>query len=184
MLLRDNLNLKIENKGGTRIQLNILPIGQVDPETLKMLSEKLSYLPFQISILNRALIPEKAFNAKRNQYDSSYFLELIRKYQGDKVLGVVDLDLYSQPLNFVFGQAEISGKAAVISLFRLNDENSLYESRIVKEAVHEIGHTFGLRHCPNTSCVMHFSNCLEETDTKEEKYCEDCEARLKWMGLI
>ncbi|UCG71120.1 MAG: archaemetzincin family Zn-dependent metalloprotease [Thermoplasmata archaeon] len=149
-----------------------------------MLSDRLSYLPFEISILTKALIPEKSFNAKRDQYESSYFLELIRKHPGDKVLGVVDLDLYSEPLNFVFGQAEISGKAAVISLFRLKGEKSLFETRAVKEAVHEIGHLFGLRHCPNTSCVMHFSNCLEETDTKEEKYCEDCEARLRWMGLI
>lgn len=164
--------------------MNILPIGKVDPKTLEMLSKRLSHLPFEISVLERALIPKEAFNAKRNQYESSYFLDLVKKQLGDKVLGVVDLDLYSQPLNFVFGQAEISGRAALISLYRLKGEDSLYENRIVKEAVHELGHTFGLRHCPDTSCVMHYSNCLEETDIKEEKFCEDCEARLKWMGLI
>lgn len=163
--------------------MNILPIGKIEPEILDMLSKKLAFLPSKISILDEAPIPKKAFNSKRNQYESSYFVDLVRKYPGDRVLGIVDVDLYAEPLNFVFGQAEISGKAAVISLHRLKDEKELYHCRAVKEAVHELGHTFGLRHCDDATCVMRFSNCLAETDLKGEMYCQNCEERLKRLNF-
>jgi archaemetzincin len=49
----------------------------------------------------------------------------------------------------------------------------------VKEAVHELGHTLGMEHCPDRSCVMYFSNSLADTDRKGEAYCSRCAARLK-----
>jgi archaemetzincin len=94
------------------------------------------------------------------------------------------VDLYAETLNFVFGQAEVGRKAAVISLHRLKGEREIYLSRIVKEATHEIGHTIGLNHCKKPTCVMHYSNCLEETDLKEEKFCEDCEKELKQIMMF
>jgi archaemetzincin len=159
--------------------LNILPIGEIEPDILNMLKDRLGFLPTKVSLLDEAQIPEKSYNAQRDQYESQHFLNLVRKQFGDRVLGITEVDLFAEPLNFVFGQAEISGKAAVISLSRLKGEKKLYYSRTVKEAVHELGHTFGLRHCDNDACVMKFSNCLAETDLKGEKYCEDCEDRLE-----
>jgi archaemetzincin len=52
------------------------------------------------------------------------------------------------------------------------------KSRLVKEAVHELGHTFGLVHCPNACCVMYFSNSLGDTDRKGPGFCSACKARL------
>lgn len=159
--------------------MSILPIGDIEPEILEMLPQRLSFFPFKIKVLNKASIPEKSYNDKRDQYESSYFLKMVRKYPGDRGLGITDVDLYAEPLNFVFGQAEISGKAAVISLHRLKGEKEIYHSRAVKEAVHELGHTIGMEHCKNAKCVMHFSNCLEETDIKEEKFCKNCQEELE-----
>jgi archaemetzincin len=162
-----------------KILLNLLPIGPVEPEILKMLHKRLSTIPVKVSVLNGAPIPEKSLNPKRNQYDSKYFLKLVRGYPGDKVLGITDVDLYAETLNFVFGQAEVGRKAAVISLHRLKGDRSIYHSRIVKEATHEIGHTLGLQHCKKPTCVMRYSNCLEETDLKGEKFCRDCNQEMK-----
>lgn len=144
-----------------------------------MLTNRLGFVQTKVTVLEEVQIPKKSYNAQRDQYESLHFLNLARKQSGDRVLGVTEVDLFAEPLNFVFGQAEISGKAAVISLSRLKGEKKLYHSRAVKEAVHELGHTFGLRHCDDEKCVMRFSNCLAETDLKDEKYCEYCQERLK-----
>ena len=100
-------------------------------------------------------------------------------------MAVVNLDLYTPGLNFVFGQALTGGKAALIALPRLRPEfngltrnKELYRHRAVEEAVHELGHTFDLSHCPNIRCVMHFSNSLADTDGKGKDFCEGCLDKL------
>lgn len=100
------------------------------------------------------------------------------------MLGVTDRDLYAGDLNFVFGLAQSPGRAAVISLFRLRAgaDEAGFRARAVKEAVHELGHTLGLPHCPDPACVMHFSNSLADTDRKGAAHCQACRARLENTG--
>jgi archaemetzincin len=98
----------------------------------------------------------------------------------DRILAVTNYDLYANNLNFVFGLADTPEKSAVISLFRLRvgADEERFHSRVIKEAVHELGHTWGLSHCQNPRCVMHFSNSLEDTDRKETEWCESCGRKL------
>lgn len=149
-----------------------------------MMQKRLSIIPVKILILSGAEVPEKSLNSKRNQYDNKYFLKLVKGYPGDKVLGITEVDLYAETLNFVFGQAEVGRKACVISLYRLKGDRTIYHSRIVKEATHEIGHTLGLKHCKKPKCVMHYSNCLDETDLKDEKFCESCAKEVKHILMF
>ncbi|SNQ60426.1 hypothetical protein [Candidatus Methanoperedens nitratireducens] len=96
----------------------------------------------------------------------------------------VDVDLFVPGLNFVFGLA--SGNNAVISLVRLRPEyyrerknEYLFRERSLKEAIHEPGHTFGLHHCPDIRCIMHFSNRLEDTDIKGPGFCKACSNKIR-----
>lgn len=165
----------------------IVPIGEIDKVFLENLSSVLSKR-FDISfkIENPLEIPEDAFDSKRGQYDSSQVLGKLRRYKGAKVLGIIDKDLYAPGLNFVFGQADLSDNYAIISITRLKQEfyglpknDKIFFDRAVKEAVHEIGHTYGLSHCSNPKCVMFFSNSLLDTDRKDSTFCERCLERLK-----
>lgn len=134
-------------------------------------------------------LPKEAYNSRRQQYNSTSILTRIQEFTNDfdenRVLGVTSADLYASRLNFVFGQAECPGKTAVISLCRLKPEfyghrsdRALFDARCAKEAVHEIGHTLGLPHCRDPSCVMSFSNNIQMVDTKNYKFCETCKPQM------
>jgi archaemetzincin len=94
---------------------------------------------------------------------------------------VVDVDIFSSGLNYVFGEAYVPGNAALISLWRLKPEfyrenagTNVFAVRMLKEAVHELGHTLGIQHCPKSYCVMHFSNSIFDTDKKQTLLCDQC----------
>lgn len=96
------------------------------------------------------------------------------------MLGLTHRDLFAHGLNFVFGIADAPGKACMVSVARLTAgvDDRLLRARMLKEAVHELGHTLGLEHCPNSRCVMHFSNSLLDTDRKSDVYCKRCVGQL------
>ena len=152
----------------------------IQQDLLLDLSDKLANT-FRHPVISdyRHELPSSAFDRKRDQYLASSFLMKLRAITGvnsSKILGITEVDLYSTGLNFVFGQADIGGKASVISLARLytgSEDNSaaLFQERALKEAVHELGHTFGLEHCRDQHCVMFFSNGIKETDIKTADFC-------------
>jgi archaemetzincin len=129
-----------------------------------------------------------ALNVSRNQYASTSFIStLLEKFEDfdGKVLGVTSGDLFVPVLTYVFGEAQLEGKVSVVSSHRLRDEfyglgsnRGLLQLRLLKEAVHELGHTFGLLHCRNFSCVMHSSTGVEEIDMKTERLCAECRGKL------
>ena len=101
------------------------------------------------------------------------------------VLAITDFDLYKTSHRFVFGDADEAQAIAVVSVHRLrsdfygeaSDFNVLFQ-RTLKECVHELGHTFGLKHCYNARCAMYYSNSIFETDNKMPHFCEICDRRL------
>jgi len=178
------------------ISVLIKPIGFVDYSILERLAFDLNskFNFFKTSISNTILpLLDRAYNAFRRQYNSSILLNYLSSLPEagyyDKILGVVDVDMYADDLNFVFGEAFLNGKFALISLFRLRPEfygymgdSELFFERVLKEAVHELGHTLGLTHCPDRRCVMHFSNSILDTDYKSYEFCGKC--RFKVLSLI
>jgi len=175
------------------MKIGILPIEQADTAILMRIKEKLARVFPDTTCLvidEKISLREEAFDKKRNQYRSNAILSEIQGYAAKKtdlnrVLGVVDADLFVPELNFVFGEAVCPGKAALISLWRLKPEfygdapnMELFSARALKEAVHELGHTLGLRHCSRSSCVMHFSNSISDTDIKQSLFCDQCNLQI------
>jgi archaemetzincin len=173
--------------------LYLVPIGKVDEGTLTFLCQALEKefgAPCEVTPALPS--PSYAYNEHRQQYLSSSVLREIGELNlptAYRLLGVADLDMYVPELNFVFGQASTKGKEAIIALPRLRqrfyglpDDLDLFRERSVKEAVHELGHTHGLPHCPDRLCVMHFSNSLRDTDIKDRSFCSDCQEKSERQG--
>lgn len=133
-------------------------------------------------------LPAGAYRAGRRQYLAVALIQaLAAQRPGEylRYLGITEVDLYAPGLNFVFGQALMGGRYCVISIGRLRPsfyglppDEDLFRGRVVKEAVHELGHTFGLEHCPDPGCVMRFSNSLADTDRKGGDFCASCRGAL------
>jgi len=166
----------------------LVPLGQVDESILTVVGEGVQEAFGRAYVIADLLPhPDYAYDRQRRQYLADAILaQLVRlSLLAERWLGVVDLDLYTLGLNFVFGQARMNGPAAVIalprlrqSLYGLPEDEVLFHQRAVKEAVHELGHTYGLGHCRNLRCVMCFSNSLRDVDRKGRDFCPSCRRRL------
>jgi archaemetzincin len=169
-------------------KIYLVPIGPVDEDILFVVGEGLAAaLGREWDVSDPLPYPAYAFHQRRQQYLSDAILNQLRlmALPAERLLGLADLDLYTPGLNFVFGQASMGGREALIALPRLRqsfyglpDDEALFHERAVKEAVHELGHTYGLGHCPDATCVMHFSNSLPDTDFKGKEFCTVCQVAL------
>jgi len=176
------------------MKIGILRVGQVDSHVIDRIQENLNMIfpKTTCALISETMpIPSEAFNNARQQYRSDIILSRVHSYAEkdkalDRVLGTVNVDIFVPELNFVFGEAECPGKATLISLWRLRPEfygkapnMELFLERITKEAVHELGHSLGLRHCSNPFCVMYFSNSIFETDRKQSLFCNKCDLKVE-----
>lgn len=103
-----------------------------------------------------------------------------------KIIGITNVDICTPVLSFVFGAAQLSGAAALVSVFRLRPEfhgfgvdNKLFFERTLKEAIHELGHTFGLTHCKRPACIMHLAYSIRDLDQRGLAFCASC-----WDNLM
>jgi archaemetzincin len=162
-------------------------LGSVPDGLFTHLSPRLQKMfPAELSVGSNGRVPRSAFDGQRNQFNAVVMLKILqgsRREEDELVLGVTEADLFVPRMNFVFGVA--GGGAALVSLHRLRQEyfglpadNSQLLRRALIESVHELGHVYGLDHCPEISCVMFFSNTLVDTDRKGSEFCPRCAALL------
>jgi len=169
------------------VKITLKPAGDVSDGTMKKLNDRVGGI-FRCVVETKAGLsdPARAYDPGRKQYNSSTLLASLGKAEREeRVVGIADVDLYVPRLQFVFGEADIGSGTAIVSLCRLRQEyygldpdEALLLERAAKEVVHELGHTFGLEHCPNGNCVMHFSNSLADTDVKEVHFCDRCRPKI------
>lgn len=165
--------------------IHLLPVGPTDGPLLERLRRGLeSELRVPCLLLPQRLDPAFAFHAERGQYHSTRILGRMSAHVPNgcwRLLGVTSLDLYMPILTFVFGEAQLAGQCSVVSWHRLTQEfygmpadSELLCERLLKESVHELGHTVGLTHCQDYACVMAASHSVEWIDIKGRSFCRDC----------
>lgn len=127
--------------------------------------------------------PVYAFDPSRAQYYSTKILRYIVNNHSSaalRTIGIINVDIFVPILTYVFGEAQLNGKAALVSTARLKQEYYGFKpdrvvlvGRLFKEVMHELGHTFGLTHCDIGSCVMNLSYNVAGIDRKTAYYCEN-----------
>jgi archaemetzincin len=172
-------------------EIQIVPVGSVDRDILDYLAVAVSESIDALCVVSEHSVnPVEAFDAARRQYNSTRILSMLLESNGSsrsgKLLGVADVDLFIPVLTFVFGEAQLDNRAALTSVHRLRqgfyglpENQRLFFERCEKESLHELGHAFGLVHCRNWECVMHFSNSIEQVDLKAGRFCQSCAPILK-----
>ena len=168
-----------------RATIVIVPVGTVDGKAVAALVPEVGAAFHADVVVGPAQpLPAGAYDRSRDQTLSTAILDALAKTkrpEHESVLGVADVDLYVPDLNFVFGEADARRRVAVFSLHRLHaapSEQAIERERALTEAVHELGHVYGLRHCTNRRCVMWFSNTLAESDAKGHRFCAAHQAEL------
>jgi len=143
----------------------------------------------QVNIIEGRIDMGEFYDPTRRQYNGNEILKFVELNYADssfKTLGLLRVDMFIPILTFIFGQAFLNGYTGIASLYRLKNEyygmppqEKLLRERFIKEVIHELGHTFGLKHCYIPTCVMRSSTYVEDIDQKSHQLCQQCKAGLK-----
>ena len=170
--------------------VHLIPVGTID---LALLQDICAAIPERLKVDCKiapfALDPAPAYHPERQQFHSSEILQRMHAVLQPwdwRLLAVGDIDLYIPILKYVFGEAQVGGPCAVVSAFRLRQEfyglerdDALLRERLLKECVHELGHTLSLRHCQDYRCVMASSHAVEWIDLRGSMLCQSCRSQVE-----
>ena len=168
--------------------LQLVPVGECRLRTIEELGPVLAQqfgVPWDL--IGEPVNTDFAFHAERRQHHSTEILgrlQTLTRPESWRILGITESDLYIPILTFVFGEAQMGGSVAVVSTHRLRQEmyglpadDELLRARLLKESIHELGHTLNLRHCEDYRCAMAGSHAVEWIDLKDAAICSDCMAK-------
>ena len=167
----------------------ISPIENIDVCNYQLLGEEIHRTyGYQTEIKSLLQNVNFDYDLTRDQYHSTAILEKLASTspsQAIKVIAITNVDLFIPILTHVYGEAQLAGKACIVSTFRLREGLSIatiekgFENRIVKEVLHELGHTFNLRHCKDKACIMHYCRSIKDVDRKSNQFCRYCKVLLE-----
>jgi archaemetzincin len=184
-----------------RTRLYIQPIGEFSANQRRLVEEtsdlmsRFFNLPVKLlDPLSLDLVPAEARRTHPQWGDkqilTTYVLNsLLKPRRPDDAVALLALttsDLWpGENWNFVFGQASLSERVGVWSLYRYGDADddepdNPFRRRLFKVALHETGHMFGIAHCTAYECCMNGSNHLEEMDSRPMWLCPQCVQKIWW----
>ncbi len=167
----------------------ISPVGDLSAELIEAITGEIQRV-FGFSTAIDCVLQDLSFalDQNRHQHHSTMILEQLAANtppRAIRVIAIAQVDLFIPILTHVYGEAQLGGTACIVSTFRLNEGRSgmnisrKYIDRIVKETIHELGHTFNLRHCPEDTCIMHYCRNEEDVDRKSDQLCRYCKVMLE-----
>jgi len=178
--------------------IRVVPVGNVPEKILTTLCSQLeNNIKTKSRLLKQIEIPQHAHNHWRKQYNAQTIMEEVANIPEVKfidrevpTLMITNEDIYYQNLNFVFALEDPIKSSCITSIARLRPEfydespnANLVMQRLIKEAIHSIGHLKGLDHCPDRRCVMAYSPSVGDIDIKDKNFCDNCKVRIMTKGI-
>lgn len=174
-----NLSPRCSSFGETH--LDIIPLGEVNQKAVSIVAANLqTVIGVNANILPPLPSPEEAYLPLRSQYSAGKIVRIVESVEGARFkLGIVQCDVCTPILKFVYGESQLGGVAAVISLCRLvHGEPDRMYARAAKIGLHEMAHLLGLGHCRAPGCLMDPSLNLEKLDGLPMRFCSSCEYEI------
>ena len=169
--------------------ITLISFGYFENDFLEKISNDVSHeylLP--VKIKEGHLDLSEFHDSVRRQYQGNALLkEVDARFSSEslKTIGLFSVDLFIPILTYIYGQAILNGRTGIVSLYRFNNErygmkkdDKILQERFTKEVIHELGHTFGLIHCPVPACVMRSSTYVEDIDQKSQNLCFSCRTKI------
>jgi len=169
--------------------VEVVPLGEVDRVAIAVMAANLQAileLPADVALAQER--PDYAFIPGRGQFNAGPILKKLAEEASPAPVrvGLTGVDLCLPILTFVFGEAQLGGRAAVVSYARLGRDESGFEvegpvlyERLAKVTVHETAHVLGLAHCRAPGCLMRFSQTLEQLDSLNLLFCDQCRFEIR-----
>ncbi len=178
----------------TNISVVIQPLGPGTNSAPIVSAALAAFYNVALTTQDVQLLPKRAYYRPRSRYRAEILLEELEQGAppvAQRVLGLTNVDISTSKPPYddwgILGLAALGGKVCVLSSFRCKrkSKSSAHAfERLAKTAVHELGHTFGLEHCPNVGCIMEDGQGSVLTTDHEHDLCPDCRAKLAKNGYL
>lgn len=163
------------------VTILIQPFQDIKSENLEKVVVGIKKVYPNVKVLEAIAFPENTYYKERNRYRADSIIKFLSSKTKD---GFVTIGLTSKDISAtkgkikdfgIMGLGYRPGKACVASMFRLNKENT--DEQFYKIAIHELGHTQGLPHCPEKMCFMRDAEGKNPTN-EETDFCKKCKTFL------
>jgi len=160
----------------------IQPFVGFPASSANLIAKQLKEMYLGAIVVNDAIpFPDNAFNPARSRYRADSLIKYLSSLakDGQLIIGLTNRDISTTKDNYpdwgIMGLGYCPGKSCIASTFRLKGGNPL--EKLFKVAIHELGHTQGLPHCPNQTCLMRDAEGKDHLD-EENEFCPRCKAVL------
>lgn len=168
-------------KSSIPMTILIQPFKDFKSENVTETAEQIRNVYPNVKVLEAIDFPENAYYRDRNRYRADSIIKFLnsRTKEGFVTIGLTSNDISVTKGKIkdygIMGLGYRPGKACVASKYRLNKKN--VNEQFFKIAIHELGHTQGLKHCPEKTCFMRDAEGGNPTD-EETDFCQKCKTFL------
>jgi archaemetzincin len=175
-----------QNSKTTDTYIDIQPYEGLDKELSTYVLKELNKVYPRVNMLPVIPLPKRAYYKPRNRYRADSLILIQKKVAKTNhvILGLTHKDISTDKNEIkdwgVMGLGYMPGNSCIVSTYRLKKSN--LKEQFYKVVIHELGHTQGLNHCPDKTCLMTDAEGKNNTDN-EKDFCKKCKSHLIQKGF-